>query len=513
MRLLAAALLAVAASAWDEGLRDAPMAGDSVTYLDGTWQVTGAGLHFDGSVPGELFTDLENAKVSVWRTCSHAYCWPSARRPAGQVSAPPPGRPQPQSSRDPRPRCRFFPPQIIPDPLFELNWLQNSSLWATNTFNYSTSFELSAAQAATPGTLLVFNGIKMGANIYLNGKLLGKAEDQFLRYSFDISTAGAALAGSNLLAVVFDPSITVDGRFMACTGGWDWAPYSDQTQPAQPGDAHVFTKGIWKSVYIVSVSSAAITHVVPQTFYNGEYVIEPLEDGKHAGFTVKVRTHLWAPVAVSGTLNVKGAWGTTASSKVTVPAGDSNTTISVAASAQDINLWWPSGMGAQPLYDVEVEFVPDSGPSVASARRVGFKYFVLVTGDDTAPGYIEKNKDADGNDSNGMFFRVNGAAFFARGANHIPFDELEGRVNSTQVRIMVQSAVDGRFNMLRIWGGGIFQYDAFYAACDELGIVIYHDMQYAQEGHSPAQTDVQEAEFRHQVRRISGHVSIGLYDG
>lgn len=406
--------------------------------------------------------------------------------------------------------------QIIGDPLYELNWLSNSTLWAQHTFNYSSSFTLSADEAANAGTMLVFDGIKMGANIYVNDHLVGTAVDQFLRYTFVVGgTSGFGVEGANSVVVSFDPALTVDGRFMACTGGWDWAPYSDQSQAAQPGTAKLFSKGIWKSVYVVTTASAAMTHVVPQTFYNGDYVIEPLKDGQHAGFTVKVRTHFWAPADTTGTLSVTGSWGGQASASVRIPAGVSNQTLEMTAAATQMKLWWPAGMGEQPLFNVSVTFTPASGIAAAlsATRRIGFKYFALVTGDDTAPGYIEKNKDTDGNDDNGMFFRVNGAAFFARGANMIPMDEMEARINSTAVRIMVQSAVDGRFNTLRIWGGGVFQYDAFYDACDELGIVIYHDMQYAQQGHSPDKTATQDAEFRHQVRRISSHVSIGLYDG
>jgi hypothetical protein len=80
-------------------------------------------------------------------------------------------------------------------------------------------------------------------------------------------------------------------------------------------------------------------------------------------------------------------------------------------------------------------------------------------------------------------------------------------------RTMVQSAVDANFNTLRVWGGGMFMPDAWYDACDELGVMVYHDMQYAQSGHSPKNTTSQDAELRHQVRRLSHHPSIVMYDG
>ena len=76
-----------------------------------------------------------------------------------------------------------------------------------------------------------------------------------------------------------------------------------------------------------------------------------------------------------------------------------------------------------------------------------------------------------------MRFRVNGAPIWARGANMIPPDELEGRYNAAVLQRQVQSAVDANFNMLRVWGGGVFLPDAFYDACDAAGILLYHDMQ------------------------------------
>lgn len=95
----------------------------------------------------------------------------------------------------------------------------------------------------------------------------------------------------------------------------------------------------------------------------------------------------------------------------------------------------------------------------------------------------------------------------------IPPDEMEGRYNAAVLQRQVQSAVEANFNMLRVWGGGVFLPDAFYDACDEAGILLYHDMQFAQDGHSPDVTSTQDAEFRHQMRRLSHHPSLALIDG
>ena len=109
----------------------------------------------------------------------------------------------------------------------------------------------------------------------------------------------------------------------------------------------------------------------------------------------------------------------------------------------------------------------------------------------------------------------------------IPVEEFEGKANADAFIYLLQSVVDGGLNTLRIWGGGIsflpafflyifcffdtkymFLYDIFYDTCDAMGIIIYHDMMYAQGGHSPADTPTQDAEIRHQVRRLSNHPSI-----
>jgi beta-mannosidase len=231
-----------------------------------------------------------------------------------------------------------------------------------------------------------------------------------------------------------------------------------------------------------------------------------------------------SPAPVTGTLSVNGEWGASQSSSISLPAGASNATITLMATADKIKLWWPLGLGAgQPLYNVTASFQASSSPMTTASllsspvlkthRRIGFRYFALVTGNDTDAAWVAANKDADGNADMGHRWRINGAPIFSRGANMIPMDELEGRYSSIGHQRLVQSAADAGMNTLRLWGGGIFQPDIFYDTCDQLGIMVYHDMMYAQEGHSPKVTTLQEREFRHQIRRLSHHPSIVIWDG
>jgi beta-galactosidase/beta-glucuronidase len=406
------------------GLVDNPIAGSKTTYLDGKWKLSSGSVTIDAQVPGDLLTDLQTA-------------------------------------------------QLIGDPLYEINFL-NDTQW-NRDWNYTTSFSLSEADAAST-TLLVFDGIKMGASISVDGKVIGSAEDQFLRYAFPLAGMGA---GNHTLQVSFKGSIDCGGRWMSCTGGWvsethvcssldlmhsstflppfvpnqDWAPYTTTEQ----GGAATFSKGIWKNVYTTTVNSAAIVHMVPQIFYTGAYPATPLKDGSFSDFNVSVRLHFWSQAGSRGAVSLTVPWASDeaqTSVAVTIPAGESKQTFTLpAASAKDVKLWWPAGVGAQPMYNITTTFTPSSTAAapISTTRRVGFRHFALVTGNDTDPAYVSKSTGAEGSGTLGMIWKVNGAAVMSRGANQIPMEELEGRMSAEGHRIMVQSAVDANMNTLRVW--------------------------------------------------------------
>jgi beta-mannosidase len=224
-------------------LRDEPIAAAAVHYLDGTWTASTegdveAGTAADtinATVPGDIISDLFAAvRLSVCLSLSIAPALTWALTLQGRIG----------------------------NPLFENNF-KNHSLW-TQDWSYTSDFALpddwtpTAIDAATPsaGTggsassassasevLLVFESVKMGATVSLNGKPIGTLNDQFRRYIFPVSAADLKPTG-NRITVSFASSLTCSGRWMACTGGWDWAPYSDTMQEG----ATTFSKGIVKSV-------------------------------------------------------------------------------------------------------------------------------------------------------------------------------------------------------------------------------------------------------------------------
>lgn len=161
--------------------------------------------------------------------------------------------------------------------------------------------------------------------------------------------------------------------------------------------------------------------------------------------------------------------------------------------------------------------VPSLTHHIIDVFLLGFRTAALVTineTDESTMGRVLQNDSAEGSGNHGMYFRINGAVVMARGANFIPMDQLEGRLTDDAHRLAVHSAVAANMNMLRIWGGGMVLPSAFYEACDEGGILLYHDMMFVEEeGHGPTRTETIEHEIRHLVRSLAPHPSIVLWNG
>lgn len=263
--------------------------------------------------------------------------------------------------------------------------------------------------------------------------------------------------------------------------------------------------------------SVALAHVVPHVYYNGSYPLEPLTDASVGLFTVVVTVYFVAPAAASGVLHVSGAWaGASVSQPVSLPSGSSSVAVALLAPPGSVSLWWPNGLGAHPLYNVTVAFTPTAPPSapVSATRAIGFRVFTLVTANDTDPSSLS---GVDGSGDLTMRWNVNGAKIWSRGANLIPMDEMEGRLSVAAYESMMQSAADAGYNTLRVWGGGIYLHDIVYDTADALGLMMYHDVMYGMAwfgGNSgvPVNNAMQDAEMRHQLRRLSHHPCIVQWD-
>jgi beta-mannosidase len=136
----------------------------------------------------------------------------------------------------------------------------------------------------------------------------------------------------------------------------------------------------------------------------------------------------------------------------------------------------------------------------------------LVTINDTDPAVVKAAQSKEGTGALTMMFRVNGAAVYARGGSMVPMDLMNGRLSAAAHRRVVQSAAEGNMNMLRIWGGAVYMPPAFYEACDDFGVMLYHDMQFTGKAGSVTFSHVVEAEIEHNAQcSHSWFVHYGLH--
>lgn len=387
----------------------------------------------------------------------------------------------------------------IPDPYYRDN--EASLQWIGETdWSYERTFDVDAATLACTHQRLRCEGLDTLAELELNGQPLASVDNMYRTWEFDV--AGRLLPRANRLRIVFRSPLpyvrqkqsehylmhrgsrvrpkSLDGgnwvRKEPCNFGWDWGP-------------HLLTAGIWRPLAIIAWDHARV-----------------------ADFSVRQR-HEAGRVALDLTVAAEtNAAGLQARWRVTGPDGtciyESNTNFSGQESCASLTvdrpaLWWPCGLGSQPLYTVSVELVhPSAGPLDSAARRIGLRQLDLV-----------RERDQWGES---FRFRCNGRDFFTKGANWIPADTFDARVSDALLRDLLEGAAAANMNMIRVWGGGLYERDSFYDICDELGLCVWQDFMFAcaaYPAHDPAFMASVRAEATDNVRRLRHHACLTLWCG
>ncbi|MEA4944758.1 MAG: glycoside hydrolase family 2 protein [Propionicimonas sp.] len=367
------------------------------------------------------------------------------------------------------------------------------------TWCYRHEFELAPDSDLLAGHCdLVCLGLDTVADVTLNGTPLGSTANMHRRYAF---AAGEALRpGGNLLEIGFAPALEYIARMqqlvgerhhveadpynlirkMACNFGWDWGP-------------RLITAGIWKPLALVGWQRARLADLSVLA------TAEPADGAWQGRLRVAARTAGDAGGAqLTVTVSGRGADAT-----VTVPAEPAPDGWTSAELDLPVQPWWPHSLGDQPLYEVEV--VLHDGDTVLDreSRRTGFRSTVLDT-----------TEDADGTGAT-FGLVINGVEVFVRGANWIPDDAFVTRVTPQRYRERIQQARDAHVDLLRVWGGGLYETDEFYAACDELGMLVWQDFALACSPYPEEEPfwSQFEAEARDNVVRLSAHPSLVIWNG
>jgi len=183
---------------------------------------------------------------------------------------------------------------------------------------------------------------------------------------------------------------------------------------------------------------------------------------------------------------------------------DTSLTFGTSTSLSDPKLWWPAGHGSQPLYRLKIRVLDETEKALFDSleTRIGLRTVEL----DTSPDDIGRK----------FVVRVNGKPIFCKGFNWIPDDcFLDRACERERVRERIGQAIDAGGNMLRVWGGGIFETDDFYDICDELGVLVWQDFLFAcamYPEEQPFAGEV-EAEARYNVARLAHHPSLAIWNG
>lgn len=386
---------------------------------------------------------------------------------------------------------------LISDPFWRDNaeqcqWPEHWEWRYKKTFNLPADF-------LQHKLILQFDGLDTYAEIYINGRKLGNTEDMFLPYEFDVS-GDWLMPQNNVLEVRFLPIESMAGdkaklklysgafgdymrpyvRRMQCTFGWDWV-------------TRFITAGIWKSCRIASYPVARVEDVFAytKTLTADEAVMElAVKTIDYQKSDLRLKLQLLDPKG-------KIAWEQT--------SAVNNPEMKFDVSVHHPQLWWPNGAGEHPLYQVTAILMNKAGEELHR--------YTVETGIRTVT--IEELPDAD---KHGKSFTliVNGKKIFAKGGNWIPADPFPARISGEKYDLLIRQAHDAGMNMLRSWGGGIYEADAFWHACNRMGIMVSQDFLLACARYPEDDQDFRTLltkEFTANIKRLRNNPSLVFWCG
>lgn len=391
----------------------------------------------------------------------------------------------------------------LPNPFYGMNeekiqWVEKED-WL-----YRTSFVLSEEEMSAEGTFLVFEGLDTYADVFLNGALLLQADNMFVGYRVPVKSV--LKKGENKLVICFRSPIreampqwesngfdypadndhfpqklSVFTRKAPYSYGWDWG-------------IRMVTCGIWRPVYLEFVNKAVVEdYFVHQTSVSAARaeVDNQIEinnignDRQEALVRVTYRYPHEADQSIE--------------KKVELQPGQN--TVSLPLSVESPHLWMPNGWGEPALYEFEASVWVDGQLVSQKSHQIGLRQVRVV-----------QEKDKEGMS---FYFEVNGVPMFAKGTNLIPSDALLPRVTRARYARLLEDAQISHMNMIRVWGGGIYEDDAFFEEADKRGILIWQDFMFActTYPHDPVFLHRVSEEAEYNIKRLRNHASLAMWCG
>ena len=376
----------------------------------------------------------------------------------------------------------------IEDPFYGEN--ESKTFWVgESNFEYTRSFDLTEDDLAADRIALSCAQLDTLCRVYVNGHLAGEGRNCHVGYDFDVT--GIVRAGSNALRIEFDspvgyardmakkfavaPDTVFKGRTHIrkpqCHFGWDWGPH---------------------------IPVSGITGDISLKFYTAAKLLSPEITQSHAGGKVTLRVLANVEALRPGTalrVTILSPEG----DELAQGGGELETVI------EEPRLWWTrelSNVNEQPLYTVKIEALFEDTVVDMFERSIGLRT-------------IELNRDADEYGQNFQFI-LNGVPIFAKGANYIPPDSFPDRATQEVKLGLLRRCLRANMNMVRIWGGGYYETDEFYDACDRMGLLVWQDFAFACAPYPFNHEDFLENvrdEVTYNVTRLRHHASLALWCG
>lgn len=383
----------------------------------------------------------------------------------------------------------------IPDPYFERNSLQIE--WtADRTWVYKRAFRPAQQNARAR---LKFHGVDYHARFFLNGESLGEHHSMYTPALFEVTNL-LKWDTDNHLAVVIDPApaeqpqigYTSKVRTHKSRMGywWDFCP-------------RFVHQGIWSGAELLVTGPAAIEDV---------WVRPELEPGyASARLHTSVELSVLQPTTVRVEINIRSEGCPTTQASAVHRLEPGRTRLPFELRLDDPCLWWPNGMGPQPLYEAEVivHEVNGQGKVLSDSRavRFGVREVRLLPNEGASPDALPYT------------LAVKGQRVYLRGWNWVPMDALFGVERPAKLRHLLELAKAANVNLLRVWGGGLIEKESFYDLCDRLGILVWQEFIQSSSGidnNAPTDPDFiawMAEEARQIVPLRRNHPSLAIFCG
>lgn len=389
---------------------------------------------------------------------------------------------------------------LITDPYYRTN--ENDLQWIDREdWEYKTSFKVDGELLKNDKLYLAFDGLDTYADVYVNGAKVIVADNMFRSWRADVKAR--LKIGSNTLLVYFhspiktgealynslpfkvpasdndhgSPKVSVFTRKAGYHYGWDWGP-------------RFVTSGIWRPVYLEAAH---------QTVINDLFIKQKQLNSEKADLQALVEVESMTAGAKHLEIFADNSLVPLYSKDIHLDTGTTHLVCSFTLLHPQ--LWWPNGYGTHKQYHFKV--ILSDGVKVLAEKQVkhGMRTVELI--------------QESGKNGNSFYFLVNGVKIFMKGANYVPQDNFLPRVTKERYNRLIHSAVISNMNMLRVWGGGIYENDLFYDLCDDNGILVYQDFMFACAMVAPFEDFKQNIyeEAVENVKRLRNHPCIALYCG